>query len=488
MNTLKTVGFKSVVIAVTGLVAITSFGKSAYDPYSISKDIGRADSILSPASKALGTAVKGDSKESASQIQETAEKAAAAIATSQKVQKWRKENEGLNKTNDNLKTANSLPAILKLNIQKRREDANTNLKNLFGQLNQQPQSSLNPNDFDMSNLHPQCNDGVDFTQFRSLSDQMNQAPFKYLREQAQLLIQEKDKKLKEERATSLAAAAKTFDEAADREDEEKGQKSVIDEKLGEEAQLAGLKQDKGALQKSIKSQRKKLVKSLFTDLIPSLAQIEENDGRLAQISANFADSLEGFRKASYETAIANAQHLKSNCERINQEVGRDAPFNPGSLLGKAYQKVVEFHQGDANFYANTTFAAGVRQMVNNMKCPSAVPQIDALFGSALQTPIAAMRTAQDPNTLVQGAMTTLQAIANAQAQVGPSVKRLARACDSAGRNKDKVQKFVQSTDQAIQQEQQQLAQSGSGQPGVSRLKGGRSNGTSGAVTHKTGPR
>ncbi len=487
MKTSKTVGIKRVVIAVAGLVALTSYGRTAYDPQQISTDIGKVENLLNPASKALSSAAKpGEASTDAETLKANIAKAAEKIATSGKVLKWRKDNEALNTQRDGLKTANSLPAILKLNIAKRREEQNTALKNIFSQLSQQPQSSMNPADFDMGNLHPQCQDGVDFTGFKSLADQMNTKPFQDLQEQGRQLISEKDKKAKEDKLANLALAAKEFDKLADKDDEEKAQKSVLDAQLSEEAQLDGLKQDNTLLKKDIKSLRKSLVKSMFTDLIPELSKIEENDERISQIAVRFADSLEGFRKASYESAIANVQRLKGNCEQISQEVGRDSPFAPGTLLGQAYQKVVEFHQGDANFYANTTFAAGVRQMVNNMRCPSATSQVDSLFGGQLQQAIASMRTAKDPQTLLSGAMTTLQSIASAQANVGPAVKRLAQKCDNAGKNKDKVQKFVQSTEQAIQQDQQQLAQAGQGTPRLQSGRGARTGGQQGPATHRAG--
>jgi hypothetical protein len=486
MKTLNTVGMNRVVVGLAAMIAVTCFGEAGYNPTQISQDIGKAESLLNPASKALGSATQSkDGQDLSAGLKEAVEKAEKAVTTNQNELKWRKDNEAKREKLDKLKTANSIPAILKLNIQQRREEANTQLKNLFGQLNTQPQSTVNAADFDMSSLHPQCSEGVDFGQFRSMADQMNSQPFRYLREQGTLLIQEKDKKAKEDRLKNLAAAAKEFDKLADKDDEEKGQVSVLDQNLSPEARIEGLKEDGARIDKGIKAQRKALVKAMFTDLIPALSQIEENDERLVQIAANFADNLEGFRKASYETAIANAQRLKGNCERMAKELGRDGPFAPGTLLSQAYQKVVEFHQGDANFYANTTFAAGMQQMVNDARCPSAVSQIDSAFGGNLQSTIAALRSAKDPNTLIQGAMSTMQAVANAQAQVGPAVKSLGSRCDKVGRNKEKVEKFIQSIQASIQQEQQAAQAEGTPRLQGNRTRGGTS-GAGGAATHRAG--
>src|SRR5262245_31816618 len=126
MKKLNAIGMKRIVVVVAGVVALTSFGET-YDPYKISSDISKVDKTLSPVSDPLSKA-KGqtsDSKSFSESLKKAVEKAKAAIETSKKVTKWRNDNEKLNSQRDNLKTANSLPAILKLNIAKKREEANT---------------------------------------------------------------------------------------------------------------------------------------------------------------------------------------------------------------------------------------------------------------------------------------------------------------------------------------------------------------------------
>jgi hypothetical protein len=480
MNTFKAVGIKRAVVAVAGLIAINAFGEyGSSTPAQVSQDITKAGAVLNPTAAALQAGAKGGAATGeAALLKESIAKAEAKVTTNKKELKWRKDNEAVRAENDKLKLVNSLPAILKLNQTKRREEQSAVLRNAIGQLNQTPQSTVNPNDFDTSNSAGQCTSGVDFSQFRALADQMNSQPIRKLRDDMLALSQEKDKKVKDEKAASLAGAIKEAQKLADAEEEDKGQVSVLDANLSDEARIDGLKQDNAALKKKKKGLKSQLVKTLGA-FATSAAQVEENDGRLSTIAANFADHIEGFRKAIFEVAMAQAQRLKKNCQDEQNNLNNDGR--------KAFAKVSEYYQGDVNGAAiKNQYANGLQQMIASAKCNSIVTQVEAALGSTLASATSQFRTANDAPTLVNGAMAAIQTIAAAPGQIGPSVKGLMNQCERVAKNDEKLKKFIQTTDQAIAQDASAQGEGGQGQSRLQGSRGGRGNRGGGAATHRAG--
>ena len=451
----------------------------------ISSDIGSLESGLS---RAQSEGRDSDGQEGIAEVtKERLEEIEKNLTLSQQEREWRNRNSKWRDSLDKLKTANSLPGLIDASIAGRREKQSKNLKNLFASV-QATGSQINAADLDTSGLESSCQNGVDFSQFKTLNDQMSSQPFQFMRSEGLKILEESDEEIKQQKIQSLAKMAEHFESLAQQDNFDSArqeQASVLDENNGLESRLAGLEEDGARLKAGIRAQRQKLVKSVFTDLIPKLSQIQENDGRMAELSAIFADNLEAFRKASYDTAVAQTTQLYRNCEKIADRVGRDNPLAPNTLLNSAYQWLVSYHQGDADFFANRQFLAGAQSMAQGMNCRNVTSQMDGLFGSNLQNVIAQLRTAQDPQTLVTGAMSALQAIGGAQAQVGAQIRPLMNQCNKAAKNEKKVKDYIGQLQQSVQQ-QQQAAQQGSGARGSRGARGRNGGSRSNPLTHRAG--
>lgn len=495
MKTLNAVGLK-IAVSVAGLVALTAFGEygGSYNPSSTSQDISKVGGLLNPASKALSTGKSGDAKGISQNLKETVEKAQKAVEQNAKITKWRKDNEALREEDDKLKTLNSFPAIIRASLARTRETAVTNFRNMLATL-QTPQSQMNAADLDTSNLKGRCKDGVDFNQFKGLADRVNNLVNDVLKGPATQLVGEKDKKAKEDKLANFSRLAKEFDKIADRDDDEKGNVSVLDQNLSPEAQLDGLKADNVRLKKQKKDHRKQLVKAFLGNgldggLVQDLTKVEENDQTLLQIQTNFADSVESHVKAACDSAIQNANQETRNCNEMADELGRSGPFSPATKLGKAFAKIREYYSGDPTAQNKENFYQfAIQDFAKKLRCENANSQIESVCGSNLITQLRTTLRQQtkDPLAVLTNATQGMQMVSSAFAQVPSQVKRLTNSCQRVAKSEESVDRFLKGIDQSIatdaQQGQQQQQAGGQGTP---RLQGARTGGSRGAATHRAG--
>ncbi len=354
---------------------------------------------------------------------------------------------------DAIKSALAIPSIIQASQTKKREAETRKLKNLFNQL-KSGESKLNPQDLDTSELDEACSKGVDFSQFKKISDQMSSSPFQWLKKNAQELLKKWDEKAKKDMLNSIQKLAAHFDKIAsnpERDEAEEANRSIFDEEMNLNARLERLKQKAAELDSNIVKEGKKLVKTFFTDFMPALMKAKEDDGKLSEIAGKFADNLEEFRKASLEAAIKNTDKLRKNCNKLIDELGADSPFAPNKLLGRSYQWYRHYTKRDERDKHTQQFLAAIVDLSQRLKCKNATKEVDGLFSGTLKKAIDALRAAKDPKTLLEGAMKAMNAIGEAQAGVGKAIKPLKNDCELAAKEAKKAKDFIMNVAQKTQE-------------------------------------
>jgi hypothetical protein len=339
---------------------------------------------------------------------------------------------------------------------------------------------INYQDVNTRNLDPICRNGVDFTQFQQLANQLgnDSGPLGVLRTQGAQILSDENEKWKKQKFQDLYKLVQQYEKSADEEPQDSEfQQNVADlAKSGGNFSADSLdkrlkdQQDILAQKKaSLKQKRQYLVKEMFTKFLPALASMKKNDQQIAQLANGFANSMEAFRAASYQAAITNAQQLTANCQSNLKHLGNETPA-PNTLTNDIYQMVSAVNVAQAN-----NMMAGFSQF-NQFTCNDATPNLDALFGSSLQGVISSIRGATRPDVLLNGAMAALNAIGQAQAQVGTALQPAMQDCQRVAVNVNAANNFLK---QNRPQVQQMLGQAPAGfGPPQSRIPGSAPRGGS----------
>ena len=437
----------------------------------------QVQSVLGPAGAALGAAAKpGDPKQA---LQQNLDKIQKALESSEKETKWRKELGDLRDKADNLRFQKALPDIIMSNKLKQREEKSAQLKNLFAGMGATP-GQINSGDLNTQNLEASCRSGVDFTQFKQFAEQMGSEPFRFLRENGQKILDEKDKAAKEAKVANLQKLFKAFDDRAQEDDPEAPQQNLFAENLSQDKRLERLDAARKGKKQEVKDLRRELVRGFLGEggFFQQLSSIEENDQKILQLAAAFADNLENYRKVTLDAGITGVQQLKANCDKNKNQVFPQA-------AQAAYQSLVVFHNGDEDFYARRVFQPQLEGLMDEMTCTDVTGEMDNLLGSQLQTAIAGMRQQKDPKALLQSAMQAMTVIGNAQSNVGAIIKPLMNQCQTTALNVKKAQEFTQKM-------QGQIASAASSQGGTdasgrARRGQGQGRGRQGAAQQTHNP-
>jgi hypothetical protein len=459
-----------VLAAVIAGVFVPRLGIAEYDSLpsynaSTSSSLGRAESALNPASSALGAAAgrPGSSpvENLKAELEEKLKKAQKDLEVSRKESELRKKVEGWRNDIDKLKTSLAIPDILADRKLKEREEKTKQLQSLFSQMPSSAQG-LNSAALDTSKLGDACRTNVDFTQFRALADQLKSEPFQYLRREGQKIVDERNEDIKKKKIETAQKLAKHFDELskqpvgaeAAQQDITQGRIDLFKRDNSLEARLLGLEKTGEAQKKEIGQLRQELVKKVFSDLLPQLSQLNENDGRMEAVVAQFADSALAMARAAKEQAIAGAARATANCNAIADRMGRGNPLAPGTLFNAAYQWVSTVN----DTYANQQFFQGIQRASAQLRCEDVTANVETLLGQNLENQIQTIRQVRDPKQAIEGAMMVMNQVGSTLAQVGDVIQPALRSCK---RNEDlmkKVEQFVQGTQQqsaAVAQQRQQ---------------------------------
>lgn len=457
-----------------------------------SSSLGRAESALNPVSSALG-AVAGRPGSSPvenlkAELEEKLKKAQKAIEVSRKESELRKKVEGWRNDIDKLKTSLAIPDILADRKLKEREEKTKQLQSLFSQMPSSAQG-LNSAALDTSMLGDACRTNVDFTQFRALADQLKSEPFQYLRREGQNIVDERNEDIKKKKIETAQKLAKHFDELskqpvgaeAAQQDITQGRIDLFRRDNSLEARLLGLEKTAEAQKKEIGQLRQELVKKVFSDLLPQLSQLNENDDRMESVVAQFADSALAMARAAKEQAIAGAARATANCNAIADRMGRGNPLAPGTLFNAAYQWVSTVN----DTYANQQFFQGIQRASAQLRCEDVTANIETLLGQNLENQIQTIRQVRDPKQAIEGAMMVMNQVGSTLAQVAEVIKPALLSCK---RNEDlmkKVEQFIQGTQQQSAAVAQQRQQGGAATATAARSAAGTSRGAAAGVPGRT---
>lgn len=486
-NTLK-IGFVALMAAgLLSSAARAEYGSLGSYNSSVSSTLPQADSLLRPAGSAFGSSAKtaGSSdpnKAASDDLAATVDRAQKSIQRSQeesdlrgKVQKW-------NDDNDRKKIARTLPDILQANILKQREEEYQNAQKFFQQLQTAP--GVSGADVNVSNLESSCRSGVDFQGFKTLADQMGREPFKFLRENGQKILEEKNKAVKEARIKNLGklfdnmekAQAKSLNADDFQADISKSGADPLTRDNSLNASIANLKFVLNAKKKEGGDLDRDLLK-VTKEFATQALQADDNASKVQQLGAFFADNLDQYVQASIDSATAGAQALNKNCADNVQKLTQFDKKAPGgeSQFSRAMREV-----GKANpDFANNQFRSFLTQVSgDNLRCTDAVGPIEDLYGP-IKNVSAQVRTAKDPRALIAAAMSAQQAVAQANANVPQALQPLMSDCQYAAQLSNKFGTYigqVAAQNNPQQQDQQQ-------QPTSRRGRRGGRGGAAGSVAH-----
>jgi hypothetical protein len=466
LNQLKTVAFlvSTLVAGSAGAVEYTTNSPS------FNADLSRVSSIIKPAASEAPLkpgASKADAQRE--ELKALAKELESSVVATTKEKALLKENEDKNQTLDRLKAQTAQPKAIfaaEVEAEKRKNDE---LQKQFAQMNGQPSTPENPADLDMTGVDASCSKGVDLSQFQALANQMKNEPFSFLKREGAKMLGEKAKALTEKsfeaffallKATKEANAKKRAQEQTPEQNEFQKQLSELakfspDAKFDEEERLNGLRSQGKKLDQGIATWEDKLSDET-EKLVKNLRGLGDDKAKVQVLATQFSDNLEQFRLASVKTAQDQAKKLYDNCRLLADKVGRDNPTAPNTLISTAYNMLVAFYNGDPTQYADG-FRQALSSEVRTMQCRKASTQIEAQLGAAMQAKIKQVSSATDPNTLLQGALSTMTALGNAQAEVGRAFGPAKRSCNELAKVAKKIEGFAGNVQSQVASQQGQTA-------------------------------
>ncbi len=449
LNQVKTVAFLVSVLISGQAVAAAEYAT----PAAFSADLSKIGALIKP------TLSKKPLKPGASKAEAEAEELRAQIAELDKVIKITKDEKELAEANkgklaalDRLKALAAQPKTIlaaELDKEKKKNEA---LEGQFAQMQAQPSTPANPADLDVSGIDASCNKGVDLGSFQSLSSQMNSEPFSFLKKEGLKMLSEKSKELKEKAFENFFALLKANKEKEAKKRAESPEQNEFQKQIGElakfspgsefgdEQRLANLKAEGKKLDAGIATWDEKLSDET-EKMVKSLQSANGDKAKVQAIAGPFADNLEQFRVAAVQSAKAQADKLYKNCRAIAEQVGRDNPNAQNTLIGTAYNMLVAMYNGDSTQYADS-FKQALSSEARVMQCRKASTQIEAQLGATMQAKIKQVASATNPETLLQGALSTMTALGNANAEVGRAFVPAKTSCDELAKFKKKIEDFT----------------------------------------------
>ncbi len=440
--------FLGLMLMTSGVANAESYSSLGDYNSSFSASLPKAESVIGPASAALGAAGKGTKdgiaaleaslKASFAKTQKNLERNAKETELRQKI-------EGANAT-----VAKRQSQVLSLNqVQdkalKDQVDANLAAQKLLNGVTQA--QGTNPNDANVSQLEASCRSGVDFTQAKSLMDSLGTEPFRYVKENQQQIFDDTDKAAK---ATKLANVTKLFeniDKFKGQKNNAEAQQNILKQPLdftkGDNSVETGLKNLSAVWDaqkaKDLPDSEAELTKA-FKETIVNLGQLKDNqnDPKFNSLKEFFASNAKGYLKQVRQAFIDGNTQLLANCEKNVDQLGRGNPLGSSSWTNSAYQFAAKINPT----FANSTLLPMLNQMTQNATCTDESANIQNLLGSNLESSIEAARTSRDPKALIINAMGMLNAIGAAQAQIGTVLQPLMDDCQFAAKQLKKVKDYV----------------------------------------------
>jgi len=448
----------------------------AYGDYStgFSKSIAPVQSSVLQSANSLGRASGSSATDPSASLREQLDKdlqkAQKDIEQSKKETELRGKVSGWRNDLDKIKLTRALPDILLANKLKDKERQLKDAQAFAAQLNQQT-PGISPADINVNALDNACKSGVDFTQFKTLADQMGSQPGKDLKDSMQKIFSEQNKDLKAQKVESFQKVIAGLEAAADKDgqndfqqDISKGGAPKLDDSV--ENRIRKLEAVGDRQKKDIKEGRKDLLKTLV-DTVQKGAEIDANDERAAKIAGFFADNCEAYRKAIVDAAVSGAQQLKANCDKKVSDLGTNA--HEGTM-GAAYAWFSKTNPDQAN----RELVPALDDIGKNAHCTDVSSGLADVFGASLQAACNAVRSQTVPLAIMQGAVSAIQAVGAAQAQVGQVLQPLMGECQYAAQQHKKVKDYALNLKSQSDQQDQQA--NGNGQP----QSGPRRKGTSSA--------
>ena len=414
---------------------------------SFGSDLSKADSLLRPAGTALGGNVAGGNDALEAGLKASLEKIGATVKRSEEEFELRKKVEGGKVKAEGRQK--SILAIKKADLDKVNAIVKANDQDLarINSLNQAPGGTgadlQAPKEIS-------CKSGVDFEKSKSLTDTMGSQPVQHIKDEMSKLTEEKNKAVKTDR---LAKVAKLFDSLEKFKAQNK-EAEQFQQPIQQRQDIRGAADSSGAkglalLKAEWDNQKTKQLPDLDNELTKLVKEsalnavnLENNatDPEFVKLKAFIADNFRAHARGVKTSFRQGGDTLLANCEANVDIVGRDTVLGANTWSNRAYQ----FASKISPRFANDTLLPMLNDMAKpeNTTCTDVSSNIETLFGAPMEQAIAVVQSSRDPKALISNAFAMVNAIANAQSQIGTAMKPLIDDCDRIARNAKKVKDYV----------------------------------------------
>lgn len=430
-----------------------------------------AEGLLSGLKAQPATSSSASASASTASLDDLLAKAKNYLKLSAKEEKWNKElGEARAAYDAEKKKKLQMAAIERELHDARTKDNQAGLKQVAGIPTNTP--GLVAKDVDTSSSEGACK--ADNTNVKQFADFLLSAPVKKLQAEAPSFL-EKKKEEKELELANMAQLAEQFQRALDKKDDSldgKDAASAIIAKFGlqsvpEEIRGQRAKEKKEWYDKAALEEKKSFITEMMKPdgFIARMLKITANDKGVLALSAGVRDLMEGYRKQTYEAQIKLAKEETAACKKNKTALGSNV-LAPNTLFNGAYQALVNYHGGNAGFFANTAFFQIASKKVNAVKCPDVAADIEKQMGknSTFAQEIQSLGKEVNLKKLLRKTSDILPLAGASLKASGESIRTAITACERSEKTKKEFTEYKASLDASVGQ-QGLAAQEGAAQDG-----------------------
>jgi len=406
------------------LVPSLALGRGEYD-------INKTREILSPlTNNPLPSSFDPRDAEVAAKLKELTEK----LKLTEKEDTWLKKVRAAQVELDKAKASETIPDLLKRNIQDEKERKRKEFAALFPSLQQQP-ARLNA--ARLKSNEDSC--PADFGSYATLSNTLSSNLVTQVQQNTQKFLKQ-SKKEKLATIEDFKALNKQFKQKLkDKRDKQLASQtekrnfkdSVFKMKQG----IEGLKELTEEIENETDKRLASLGDALFEKFMPELLEENKDQEEVQKIAIQIQARLEADRQTAYNQGIATATELSEACDKMLNEVKNgDAKTGTPPIATTVMDITNQMNPNDpqtAQAYNQT-----IAQVTNDLKCSSAEEAVEAGLGEPMRLKIAALSGVPDQVTLLQTVMTMVPDMVNTIGQSQGPVEEAIADCETVSQQKD----------------------------------------------------
>lgn len=412
------------------------------------------ESLLSAAGASLSTTPAAPKSDSFSEIVESVRQLGVKQELNQeeierraKLEKWTKEDDAIQANRNDLERAKA-KKTQELEAKHQADQA------LFAQVQATPIPGVNSADTDLSGLEASCTNNVNTSGFKSLADEIQTKPFQDLTTALGSLFDKESKELKKKRIQDIQNLTKAIQESA-KDDLSPEEKEVINSEptldMSEFELVKRLKRLESATEEK-KDSANEGAKALAGELAKFAAEFDpltgsspEQEKKMRQAAAQFSAKLEAHRKGLADRATTSLKNLKQNCDTVKKEARKQAD------QGMYWASILYGRNAQADAQKNQAKAAEVQESLDKVKCTANSNVVEDQLGAAMQQRIQQLASVTDRQALLMGAVSVVQALGNAGAEVAKAFPPLKQACQLATKTRDNLKGLAKNAQAQVAQ-------------------------------------